>query len=361
MDRNPRRKDALLAVLCFAWSIEGFAGQPPDAWITMKAKTALYLTENVPGRSVSMDTINGRVTLHGTVDSSREEALAVDTVSRIEGVTAVRDLLQVVPSGKRAVMAPPPDDRIKADLEKRLAADRSLDDSNLTVKSVSRGVVLMAGKAASLQDSQRALYHAANSPGVVRVTSDIDVPDMLSDEEFRLVDGGQCPAGGQSPAGRESDGAGGDLRITIATKMKLAADPRTPAIEINVDTFDGVVSLFGMVLTRESKLAAAENAWSVFGVKNVKNELKVIPVPRKDLVQARDDVVQEAVQRTLNDHGGKENASITVEVSKGIVRLTGTVPSWQRNLSVVYTARSVEGVRSVLNELRVGTQAASKS
>ena len=45
----------------------------------------------------------------------------------------------------------------------------------------------------------------------------------------------------------------------------------------------------------------------------------------------------------------------------GVVRLTGTVPTWQRNLSAVYAARSVTGVRSVRNELKVETRIAAKS
>jgi osmotically-inducible protein OsmY len=38
-----------------------------------------------------------------------------------------------------------------------------------------------------------------------------------------------------------------DLWITSATKMRLLADSQTPALDINVDTWDGVVTLFGKV------------------------------------------------------------------------------------------------------------------
>jgi osmotically-inducible protein OsmY len=37
---------------------------PTDAWLTTKVKLALLTTENVSGTAVSVDTINGQVTLH---------------------------------------------------------------------------------------------------------------------------------------------------------------------------------------------------------------------------------------------------------------------------------------------------------
>jgi osmotically-inducible protein OsmY len=50
------------------------------------------------------------------------------------------------------------------------------------------------------------------------------------------------------------------------------------------------------------------------------------------------------VKKVLVDRGDQENANIDVEVKNGIVRLTDTVPSWQRGLLAVYSARSVAGV-----------------
>ena len=40
--------------------------------------------------------------------------------------------------------------------------------------------------------------------------------------------------------------------ITSDTKMRLLADGRTPALDINVDTWNGVVTLFGSVPSRDS-------------------------------------------------------------------------------------------------------------
>ena len=348
MHRNPWLKDALLAALVLSFPIAAYASSRSDAWITMKAKTALYLAEDVKGTAINVDTINGRVTLHGTVHDEKEKARAAEEVNKIEGVSDVRNLLHVASPARNAMMMKRSDDRIEMDVEKRLKADRSLDDSSISVKSVDKGVVLLTGRAASLDDHQRALYYAASAPGVFRVASEIDVSDTLPDEDFRTEEATKPETGKRNIGGVTSD-----LWITSATKMKLAADSRTPATEINVDSRDGVVTLFGMVPSQESKAAAAEIARGVSGVKRVENQIEVVSSAKHDMVQARDEEIQEGVKKALNDRGDQENAHIDVEVKNGVVRLTGTVPTWQRNLSAVYVARSVTGVRSVRNELTV--------
>ena len=343
-------KYALLAAVVLSLPIAAYAASRSDAWITMKAKTALYLAEDVKGTAIYVDTINGRVTLQGTVHDEKEKARAAEEVNKIEGVSDVRNLLQVASPARNEAMMKRSDDLIKSDVEKRLKADRSLDNSSISVKSVNNGVVLLTGKAASLDDNQRALYYAASAPGVFRVVSEIDVSDTLPDEDFRT----------DVVTKRTAGAVMSDLWITSATKMKLAADSRTPATEINVDSRDGVVTLFGMVPSQESKSAAAEIARDVTGVKRVENQVEVVPSKKSDMVQARDEEIQEGVKKALNDRGEQENARIDVEVKNGVVQLKGTVPTWQRNLSAVYVARSVTGVQSVRNELTVKAPNAAK-
>jgi len=64
---------------------------------------------------------------------------------------------------------------------------------------------------------------------------------------------------------------------TITTKVKSAvfADPSLKVLQINVETFKGVVQLSGFVDTRQNATKAAEVARGVTGVKSVKNDLVV--------------------------------------------------------------------------------------
>lgn len=62
---------------------------------------------------------------------------------------------------------------------------------------------------------------------------------------------------------------------------KLIGDTQTPERKINVDVVDGVVTLRGTVDTAEAKTEAARIARETDGVKNVVDQLKVAPAPKK--------------------------------------------------------------------------------
>lgn len=318
----------------------------PDAWITTKTKLALLTTEGVSGTAVHVDTVLGRVTLHGKVRSAEEKAKAETVAQKIDGVKGVRNLLQVVaPQHEKAVQVS--DDALKQRIEKALKADRSLRDSSISVQSVNKGVVLLAGTAKTLSAHLRAVAIVATMPGVRRVASEVKSPDALADEEVWHE---RTP----QQAGKEYGvwDAAGDMWITSATKMRLLADSQTPALDINVDTRAGVVTLFGIVPSQEAKAAAAADARKVSGVKRVVNELQVVASAKQEAVTARDEEVEREVKKAFENAAFKD---ITVEVKNGVVRLTGTVRTWARRLEAAVLARSIQGVRAVKDDLRLAT------
>ena len=77
-------------------------GEPSDAWITTKVKAALITSEDVPASSVHVDTVDGLVTLHGSVDTAGEKANAEAAARSVQGMREVRNLLQVVPAPAKA-------------------------------------------------------------------------------------------------------------------------------------------------------------------------------------------------------------------------------------------------------------------
>ena len=70
-------------------------GYRPDPWITLKTKIALLTDMDVTGHRVSVDTVNGHVTLHGDVGSTKERIRAAEVAKRVEGTIDVRNLLRV--------------------------------------------------------------------------------------------------------------------------------------------------------------------------------------------------------------------------------------------------------------------------
>ena len=277
-------KASVLAVGLGAALAAPVAAATPDAWITTKTKLALLTTEGVSGTAIHVDTVLGRVTLYGKVPSAGEKAQAESVAQKIEGVQGVRNLLQVVaPQHVQAVQVA--DDALKARIEKALQADPALRDSRIAVQSVNKGVVLLTGTAKTLSAHLRAVEVVAGVPGVQRVASEIQSPDTLADAEIWREPTPRPPTSQASGIGA----AASDMWITSATKMRLLADPRTPALDINVDTRAGVVTLFGMVPTPDAKAAAAADARKVSGVTRVVNELQVVASAKQAAVKVRDE------------------------------------------------------------------------
>jgi osmotically-inducible protein OsmY len=339
-------KNSLLAVVLSALLAAPVYAAAPDAWITTKTKLALLTSESVSGTAIHVDTVLGKVTLHGKVHSAEEKAKAETVAKNIDGVQEVRNLLQVVsPQHEKARQAS--DDALKQRIEKVLQADSSLKDSSISVKSVNKGVVLLAGTAKTLSANLRAVETVAWVPGVERVASEIQSPDTLADAEIWRDRTAQSP--NKEYGMRDS---AGDMWITSATKMRLMADSRTPALAINVDTRAGVVTLFGIVPSREVKAAAEADARKVTGVKKVVNELQVVASANQAAVKAQDKDLEREVKKAFEKSDFND---ITVEVKNGVVRLTGTTATGARRLEAAVLARSIQGVRAVEDDLRLTT------
>jgi len=339
-----------LVVLCSVFLLRAVSAAPapaaqPDAWITTKSKLALLTTEGVSSTAVSVDTVNQQVTLHGKVRSAEEKAKAETVVKTITGVQGVRNLLEVVaPQHEKAVQSS--DDDIKKRVNTALQAQPSLKDSAITVQSVNNGVVLLAGTAKTLTDHLSAVEVASGVPGVGHVSSEIQSPDTLADKEIWRVRPAQ-----KSNAEYGVVDASRDVWITSMAKMRLLADSRTPALDINVDTRDGVVTLFGIVPGNEAKRAAEADARKVSGVRRVRNELQVVPSAKQPGVKAQDDEIEREVKKALQNH---ENLNgVNVAVKNCVARLTGTVPTGMQHLEAAVVARSTLGVCSVQDDLRI--------
>jgi osmotically-inducible protein OsmY len=325
----------------------GAAAAASDAWITTKTKIALMTAKDVSGTAINVDTVDGVVTLHGKVNSAAEKAKAEAEAKKIDGVKQVRNLLQVVPERQEKIVKAS-DSEIKDRVAKALKDDPTLQDSSITVQSVNDGVVLLAGKANSISDHLDAIERARAVPGVRRVESEIQSPDRFADDEIRRQREPETAG-----AKRGVTDAAKDMWITTDVKMRLIADDKTPGTDINVDTRNGVVTLFGIVPNEAAKMAAEADARKVNGVARVVNELQVVPNAKKETVTAKDDQLEDQIEKRLSDRRDLEGAKIDVEVKNGVARLTGTVDNEMQRLAAAVAARSTPGVRAVHDELRV--------
>jgi hyperosmotically inducible periplasmic protein len=332
---------SLAALLVAVTPASSFAAA--DAWITAKTKMALMTTEGAPATDVNVDTVDGKVTLHGKVTTDQAKTKAGEVAKGIEGVREVRNLLQVVPT-KVDEQVQVADAIVRDRVVEALKAAPQLDGSDIKVQSVNDGVVLLAGNAESFADHLSAVSTTTRVPGVRRVASEIQSPDKIADAQV-----GDLPAAGEvSATAKAGANRASDMWITGETKLRLLADGDAPALDINVDTEGGVVTLFGVVSTDAQKKAAEAATKKVEGVKSVKNEIEIVPSAKQEQVAAADGEVAQAVEAAL----GKRDSlnDLSVEVKNGVVRLSGEVPSESDRVTAAVVARSTPGVRSVLAE-----------
>lgn len=329
------------------------AGSKPDPWITAKVKIFLLTAEDVDALDVNVDTVNGRVTLHGTVDSEAEKARAGEVARQIEGVADVRNLLQVVPGEKAQEAQAHSDDEVRKAVETLLDRDQALEDSDIRVASVHNGVVVLSGEAKTLSDHQRALEDTRAVEGVRHVASQVRSPDSLSDAE--LWREGKMQQG--EPGGTLAGVA--DMWITTQAKVKLLADEATPGMDINVDTRDGVVTLFGTLTSDEAKSQAERIVKEIEGVKYVENEIQMVAASQLEQAKRSDEQIRTAAKERLAARQDLADADIDVAVADGVARLTGSVVSQSDRLSALTAVGDVHGVRSVFDDLKVSGDVAA--
>ena len=70
-----------------------------------------------------------------------------------------------------------------------------------------------------------------------------------------------------------------DASITSGVKVKLVKDSEVDAIDINVDTYEGVDTLHGNVPSRSTERRAIQLARSVKGVEDVRSKLVIVQPP----------------------------------------------------------------------------------
>jgi hyperosmotically inducible protein len=181
-----------------------------------------------------------------------------------------------------------------------------------------------------------------------------------------------------------------DPGITTAVKAKLAADDTVKAYQIDVDTASNVVTLTGTVETAAAKDKAVMLARQTDGVTDVVDRITVnaatatSPDNLKDRADQRVGEGVEATKGVASEAGDKiggaaersgeaiTDAAVTtavkskfladtstpglkidVDTKNGVVTLTGTVPTRAEADRAVSLARDTNGVKSVVNNLKV--------
>lgn len=144
-----------------------------------------------------------------------------------------------------------------------------------------------------------------------------------------------------------------DHKLKTDILAELAWEPSISADHIGVTARDGVVTLSGYVETYWQKQAAEQAASRVKGLKALAEEIEVrLPIHFK---RNDDEVAAAAVSRLAWDTSVPTGA-VKVKVEKGFVTLTGDVDWHYQRDSAAAAIRSLSGVTSVANQIKVKTQ-----
>ena len=175
---------------------------------------------------MSMLVIAAAVTLAGT-------ALATESAPRTAGVVI-------------------DDAAITASIKTRLTVEQDTKARQINVET-QKGIVQLNGFVDSSEARSKAEKIAADTDGVTKVHNNLEV--------------------------RSADRAAGvvvdDAVITGKVEAALAADKRTSAMRVDIETHDGTVQLSGFAKSQAEKDAAVDVARAVTGVRTVKNAIDI--------------------------------------------------------------------------------------
>ena len=141
--------------------------------------------------------------------------------------------------------------------------------------------------------------------------------------------------------------------VTAKVKSALLADPDVKSFDLKVETRKGEVMLSGFVGNRAQVDRAIQVARGVEGVKAVANkmDLKEGAVTVGNTVD--DGIVTARVKSALLAEPGIKSFDIAVVTRKGEVQLSGFVDNQAQIDHASDLARTVDGVKSVANEMSV--------
>jgi hyperosmotically inducible protein len=140
-----------------------------------------------------------------------------------------------------------------------------------------------------------------------------------------------------------------DLEIKTLVTDALAKNAELAEKHITTEVKGRTVTLGGTVQTVSQKYTADQIAWQVPGVQGLADNLSVSDAQATP--ESADDKLSRRVEFELYSTKAIPLKTVQIHADNGIVTLTGTVLSRAEKLLAEKTAKSVEGVRRVVNSL----------
>jgi hyperosmotically inducible protein len=140
-----------------------------------------------------------------------------------------------------------------------------------------------------------------------------------------------------------------DLEIQTLLTDALSKNADLAEKHIATEVKNRTVALNGTVQTTNQKYTAEQIAWQVPGVQGLTDNLNVTDA--QAVPESADDKLARRVEFELYSTKAIPLKTMQIHADNGVVTLTGTVLSRAEKLLAEKTAKSVEGVRRVVNSL----------
>jgi hyperosmotically inducible protein len=148
-----------------------------------------------------------------------------------------------------------------------------------------------------------------------------------------------------------------DTMITTKIKANLTTSNVTHVLNISVETNNGVVTLSGTAQSDTEATTAIKIAESTDGVIDVNADKLVVSGSKEPLTDAYITAKVEGMFMRNNLTAGSENVpllNIKIGTKQGVVYLSGKIDKNSQNEQAVKLAKSVNGVKEVISDLKAG-------
>lgn len=142
-----------------------------------------------------------------------------------------------------------------------------------------------------------------------------------------------------------------DDRINKEIKEALDKEMSESAMDINVNTRDGFVTLSGIVDTLAEKRAAEEIATMVKGINGIEN---TITISTDGTITDRQ-IQMEVVNKLHNSEFSEKVAGVNCSVSDGVVVLKGAVDTLRGEKLAINEAEKAIGAKDIVSNIRIAS------
>jgi osmotically-inducible protein OsmY len=222
-----------------------------DDRIEASARDTYVFKTYLQADDVRVRSVNGVVTLTGTVSEESHKSLAREAVANLPGVNSVDNRLEV----KGGRPAENSDAWLMMKVKASLLFHNSVSGLKTEVSDVKDGIVTLRGQAATQAEKDLTTEYAKDVEGVREVRNEMTVGGAKTSKSV----------------GQNVD----DASITAQVKMALLYHRSTSALNTSVTTSEGVVTLGGKAKNVAEKDLATTVVHDVNGVKSVKNLMTI--------------------------------------------------------------------------------------